>query len=330
MNKHDTQQLHHYLTSKHKEVKYLETHISHIFITPAYTYKIKKSVKTSFLDFSSLSLRKKYCFEELRLNQRLTKDVYLFVQALTKKGQQVSFEPNGEIVEYAVVMHTLPQDKLMSTLLEQNKVNKKHVEILAERVADFHKTADIVPGAFSTERYRNDFNDLRSIKEIIEKYLGSDGVDTIEEAIAYSCEHLQESQFLYKKRAEEGFFRDLHGDLHSGNIFLLPEPVIFDCIEFNKGFRTIDTLNEIAFLSMDLEAFGHWGLSKAFIDSYHSAFPSYDPKKEQHLLQYYKLYRACVRLKVILLGIEDTFPHKKFNRYYDLIQKYLNNTQPIF
>ncbi len=48
---------------------------------------------------------------------------------------------------------------------------------------------------------------------------------------------------LISMRDTEGFTRDCHGDLRSGNIFLLNNPVLFGCIEFNEHFRQIDVFN---------------------------------------------------------------------------------------
>jgi aminoglycoside phosphotransferase family enzyme len=57
----------------------IETHISWVILTGTFAYKIKKSVKLEFLDFSSLRLRRHYCDEELRLNRRLAPQLYLDV-----------------------------------------------------------------------------------------------------------------------------------------------------------------------------------------------------------------------------------------------------------
>ena len=55
----------------------IETHISWVLLTGPFAYKIKKPVNFGFLDFSDLAARGHFCAEELRLNQRLTDDLYL-------------------------------------------------------------------------------------------------------------------------------------------------------------------------------------------------------------------------------------------------------------
>ncbi len=61
----------------------IETHISWVILTGPFAYKVKKPVNFGFLDFTSLDAREHFCGEELRLNQRLTDDLYLEVLPIT-------------------------------------------------------------------------------------------------------------------------------------------------------------------------------------------------------------------------------------------------------
>ena len=65
-----------------RQVDVIETHISWVLLAGEHAYKIKKPVQLPFLDFSTLELRKRYCEDELRLNQRFAPDLYLEVLAL--------------------------------------------------------------------------------------------------------------------------------------------------------------------------------------------------------------------------------------------------------
>ncbi len=58
-------------------MRVVETHASWVVLAGQFAYKIKKAVDLGFLDFSSLSRRKHYCEEELRLNRRLAPELYL-------------------------------------------------------------------------------------------------------------------------------------------------------------------------------------------------------------------------------------------------------------
>ena len=45
-------------------IELLETHISWVILTGTYAYKIKKSLRLDFLDFSTLQRRQHFCEEE--------------------------------------------------------------------------------------------------------------------------------------------------------------------------------------------------------------------------------------------------------------------------
>ncbi len=59
------------------QVRLVETHISRVLQTGSYVYKIRKSVKYSFVGFSMQEKRRRFFEEEVRLNRRLAPDLYL-------------------------------------------------------------------------------------------------------------------------------------------------------------------------------------------------------------------------------------------------------------
>ena len=58
------------------QVSVRQTHISWLFFTERFVYKVKKPVDFGFLDFTTLEARKFFCGEEVRLNRRLAPEVY--------------------------------------------------------------------------------------------------------------------------------------------------------------------------------------------------------------------------------------------------------------
>jgi len=54
----------------------VETHISWVLLTGVFAYKLHKPVNLGFLDFTTLEQRLADCREELRLNRRLSNDLY--------------------------------------------------------------------------------------------------------------------------------------------------------------------------------------------------------------------------------------------------------------
>src|SRR5436190_23334780 len=72
------------------KMELVETHISWVFVCERFVFKIKKPVKYSFLDFSSLERRKFFCEREIELNRRFTDDIYLDVQSVKESNGRYS------------------------------------------------------------------------------------------------------------------------------------------------------------------------------------------------------------------------------------------------
>lgn len=308
-----------------------ETHISWVILTKHFAFKIKKPVSFSFLDFSTIGRRKYFCEKELQLNSRLAKDVYLRVVSIRKKGHKISIGSRaGKIVDYAVQMKRLQRSREMDSLLETGSVSSTHIEHIAEMLAPFHRKAKVIKTPFDMGNLKTLFNDISSVAEFIETKIQKGGGEIIREAIRKSNAFLLKHYAAFQQRAKDGFIRDCHGDLHSGNIFLYKKPVIFDCLEFNDAFRQIDVLNEIAFFCMDLEDHGREDLSRKFIARYNKLFCVIESKSDEALFRYYKLYRANIRTKVNALKAMQAADEAKLKKrttyvitYLELMQRYL-------
>jgi len=71
-----------------KRVESVETHMSWVFLTEHYAYKLKKPVCFDFLDYRTLAARRRCCEEEVRLNQRLAAGIYLAVAPLVTESDE--------------------------------------------------------------------------------------------------------------------------------------------------------------------------------------------------------------------------------------------------
>jgi aminoglycoside phosphotransferase family enzyme len=308
----------------------VETHISWVIVCHEFVFKIKKPIRYSFLDFSSLKKRLYYCQREIQLNRRLTSDMYLDVMDIRRTNERIVLGgSDGEIIDYAIKMRKQDRGKQMDVLLKNDEVTVEDIQRLADRIASFHKNSkpitDVDPMGI-----RQKFNDLGAEAVFLKEQLGSWSSDLINASLQKSEFFIHENKELLHARLSDGFFRDGHGDLHSRNIFLLPEPVIFDCIEFNDSYRQIDVLNEVAFLCMDLDAFGKVELSNQFINHYNKLFPAMQTVAERKLFTYYKCYRANIRAKVNSLRARSAdsvaVRQKALDetvRYLRLMEKYL-------
>ena len=303
--------------------KLIETHISWVILSKKLAFKIKKQMQYSFLNFSTLEKRKYYCERELILNGRFS-NIYKEVLPVKIEGDTIYIGHGpGETIAYAVRMNRLQTAKQMNHLLSRNKVEPAQIKVLAKKIALFHQKADVIDKPFDKIEAKNTFNDLANFTDWVKEHMGNSYAAIIEEAVNYSNTFLDQNEALISKRIKEGFWRDGHGDLHSKNIFLYKDPVIFDCIEFNDAFRQIDVLNEIAFFCMDLEAFQRRDLSEQFVQHYLKIFPCMQQLNEKKLFIYYKYYRSNVRAKVNILRAMQSADRISMRKYHLEIKKYL-------
>ncbi len=285
-------------------IRLLQTHISYVFLTGKYAYKIKKPVNFGFLDFTTLEKRKFYCEEELRLNRRLCEDMYIAVLPITISGGSVKINGSGKTVEYTVKMKELPQESLMSKLLNKGKVDMNIMDEIAKILSAFHNKAETNSeigsyGSISTVKFNWDEN-FEQTREFIGRTISSQDYFFIFQAIQG---FLRDREDLFNLRQRKGRIRECHGDLHSGNIFIADKIYIYDAIEFNKRFRYCDVASDIAFLIMDLEFLSKKDLSDYFLERY----IKYSGEEEDFLevLPFYKCYRAYVRGKVTSFKLND-------------------------
>ena len=307
---------------------FYETHANWILLGKAFAFKIKKPVHFSFMDFSTLEKRKYFCEQEVQLNQRMEPEVYLEVLPVQKKGEQVWIgDGAGQIIDYAVKMKRLDQDRQMHLLLQQSAVKPQHIAQIAEKLANFHQSAKILNDAPQWSQLFEDFADLAQVKPALNEWFGHETANFIDLLILETKNFLSTHQHVLTDRFNHGFWRDGHGDLHTGNIFLTEPPVIFDCIEFNAHFRKLDILDEIAFLCMDLDFFDRRAYAELLLQAYHEAMKLELRPTDRSLFYYYKSYRANVRLKVTALGYLQTPPPPskltEMKRYIELLKRYL-------
>ncbi|HBG07322.1 MAG: kinase [Geobacteraceae bacterium GWC2_58_44] len=278
------------------KVRLIETHVSYIFISDHYVYKVKKPVDFGFLNFSTLDRRRFYCEEELRLNRRLCPDLYLGVVELRETPEGGSFAAGTKVIDYAVKMKRLPEERMLSHLLELGRVEPAQMAAIGRILAEFHAKADRGPqiDAFGgSEVIRSNWEEnFRQAAPFQDEVLSRGDLallrDWVERFLSGNAE-------LFQARVAGGFIRECDGDLHSGNICLTDPICIFDCIEFNERFRYIDTAADISFLLMDLEYAGRPELCAPLLEAYREG--SGDPVPPA-LLDFYKGYRAFVRGKV--------------------------------
>jgi aminoglycoside phosphotransferase family enzyme/predicted kinase len=306
----------------------IETHISWVLLTGPYAYKVKKPVNFGFLDFTGLQAREHFCGEELRLNQRLTHDLYLEVLPITGSAEAPQLGGSGPVIEYALKMRQFSQSGLLSTLQANGELTAAHIDEMAKQIARFHLGAPVVPATHEAGTPESVMSPVRQNFEQIRPFLSDKAdllqLDALQARAESSFERLKP---LLVQRKAEGFIRECHGDIHLGNATVIDgEVVIFDCIEFNEPFRFTDVYADSAFLAMDLEDRGLKCLARRFISQYLELTGDYQGLE---LLNFYKAYRALVRAKVSLFSmpaeadpVQRATTLRQYRNYANLAESY--------
>jgi aminoglycoside phosphotransferase family enzyme len=303
--------------------------MSFIFLTGEYVYKIKKPVNLGYLDYTTLEKRRFFCHQELKLNRRLCPDAYLAVVPIVEKKGEFHVEGRGKVIEYAVKMKQLPQDRMMDVLLPRGQVTLEMVARVAEKLVGFHQKAETnhkiaAFGRLDVIRHNCDENFAQT-----EKYIGLTLPKAKYERIkGYTDNFIESNARLFDKRVNEGRIRDCHGDLHAAHVCFTDDICIYDCIEFNDRFRYSDVASEIAFLAMDLDRYQQASLSRHLVDTYVGLGHDEELRK---LLNFYKCYRAYVRGKVESFKLDDPYIPKEekakvltiARSYFELAESYV-------
>lgn len=299
------------------EVGLLQTHISLLFFAGERVYKVKKPVDMGFLDYTTIDKRKHFCEEEVRLNRRLSPDVYLGVVRIVEDQHggirivrdETDQREEERTIDYAVEMVRLPEDRMLPALIERDEVGEREMRAIAELLVDFHARCPTGPDVDQhatveslRQQARDNFEQLRRLANTVD--LPAEVIGHVE---CWCDGFISDHRALIEKRIECGRVREGHGDLHAGNICLLDDDtngiVIYDCIEFTPKFRCRDVAGELGFLAMDMDYRGHRELGRMLVKHYAERA---NDSEMLTLLDFFKVHFAIVRSKVsVLKALED-------------------------
>ena len=295
-------------------VELVQTHISYVFLAGDVVYKTKKPVDFGFIDQVAPERREAHCYAEVELNRRLAPDVYLGVVPVVRLPDD-TFEVDGDrsaqpedakVVEWAVKMRRLPDDRTLDRLLERNQEPIDILEHLTERLVRFHADATAVADD-------HEFAGQPAVRAWWERehreatpFVG-DTWDAEQEARTrgFVERALDAHGPLFDERLAAGRVVDGHGDLQAKHVYILgrgPDDLtIIDCIEFSDWFhiRYVDVGYDLAFLAMDLEMHGRGDLGDELCGRYIAAAADETLGVLQPL---HRAFRAFVRGKVESMG----------------------------
>ncbi|MGW0354266.1 bifunctional aminoglycoside phosphotransferase/ATP-binding protein [Nocardia nova] len=263
-----------------------ETHSAVVVLYGDRAYKVKKPVRTDFLDFSTRAAREAACMRELELNRRFAPDVYLGIGHLS--------DPATDADEPVLVMRRLPDATRLSRRLDDPAVARDILSVLVHDVAAWHDRASTGPA----------IDRAATVTAVRERWMSLLSGMThppiepaaVRELTELAMRYLDGRKALFDKRIATGRIVDGHGDLRADDIFVTDDGVrVIDCLDFDDELRHVDRLDDICFLAMDLERLGYPELGRAVVEEYLET--TGDPAPDS-LYHHYIAYRAAVRAKV--------------------------------
>lgn len=318
-----------------RRVELIQTHISYVFLTNEYVYKIKKPVDFGFLNYSTLGKRRYYCHQEVKLNSLLCEDTYLGVVPIRQRGKQfIVGGKEGRVVEYAVWMRRLPEARMLNRLIERGEATKQMVERVAEKLVPFHQqTSETSPAIARYGDWAIRYNHSENVEQWT-PYVGR--TLTPEQhaiCIAYAEAFFVRKSDVLERRVNQLRIRRTHADLRSDALCIENGICIFDAVEFNRRINLLDIARDVGFLQMDLQYRERPDLAEAFVRRYQKVADDPDLRE---VLPFYAYYSACVRGKVenFLLDTpsipakEKKAAAERSRRYFELACEYAKTLPP--
>jgi uncharacterized protein len=292
-------------------VALVTTHISWVFLTDREVWKLKRPVDYGFVNYATLERRRHCCEDEVRLNRRLAPDVYLEVVPVRLGPHGHWFGADGAIIDYAVRMRRLPDERSAEALLRRDALTPDQLTHLAERLACFFMDAAATPEAGAIETVRaNVVENFAQAEPFIGRFLSQETFDAVR---VWQLGILDRHAGRFQARVEQGRIRDGHGDLRLEHVYFEgAEPIVIDCVEFNERLRCGDAGSDVAFLAMELTARSRVDLAERFLAAFALEADDHDL---YGVIDFYAGYRAWVRGKVAaFLAVDPSTPRERAAR----------------
>ncbi len=279
--------------------EHVETHISHVFLSPGEVFKVKKPVDFGFLDFRTLDARRRACEAEVRLGRRLSPDVYLGVVPIVRDARGVvrraAPDSVGDVVDVAVHMRRLPDAHRADIRLREGRLDANALETIATRLVAFFATARKTP-VYGDPRFvrRNVDENFEQTRSALVQILGPREAEALRRFQYGRLAHLEP---VLRRRAWCGRAIDGHGDLRLEHVYVDDAGTvrIIDCVEFNERLRCGDVAADLAFLSMDLAYHGRSDLAERLVARVAEGLHDFGLYQ---VVDFFESYRAHVRAKI--------------------------------
>lgn len=314
-----------------EQVRLVETHISWVFLTGRYVYKVKKPVDLGFLDFATLEKRRHYCHEEVRLNRRFAPSLYLAAVPITGRPNEEVVDGRGEPTEWAVQLAQFDEAGRLDHLLDAGGLGEDDCDALGREIAAVQQRLEIAGSEtfWGTATAAGDAVRMNLAQLTEHRPEAAAACEGLEQWIA---EQIDARADVFAARRAAGRVRQCHGDLHLANLVRHEGRFLaFDSIEFSDMLRWIDVASDIAFLAMDLESRGRPDLAAIVTSGWIEAA---DDHAATAVLPIYLVYRAIVRAAVAAIrgsqpAADTIAANAESDRYLELAHTLAAPRQPV-
>lgn len=313
-------------------VNVVHSHISILFFAGDLVYKLKRAVLEPTVDFSTPEKRKMACISEMKRSAIYAPRLILGIKPVKrlKNGKIKIGGKLGEEVDTVLVEKRIPSGDILGNFLPSPIFDRFEMMDLAEYLFELHSKAKSFYSKWGVEVIRNIIlqieNSLRYFPDLFD-------MKKLNTLTYNSMRQLVKNKRLVKFRQKSGRVKKCHGDLSLSNIaYVNKKFLLFSPMEYGGTMDTIDTLYDLSFLTMDLEARGQRRLSNILFNHYMAYMNDIEGVPLMPLYQsMHAAFKAasCARTSTVLTGEAKLKTQQGSQRYFELACKLLDDYKPV-
>lgn len=281
-----------------------ETRASWLFMTPKTVCKLKKPTRTAFFDFTRPDIRRRNCWQEVRLNRRLAPAVYLGTE-------DISLESGNGVADWMVRMRRLPAAAALDRQIAAGRLDVAKLERVLRRLAYF-LTVPLPRGTDPAARLAIIRGGVAANLAILGQGEYALSTRALNAAAARLEEDMERCRTLLWSRVAEGCVVEGHGDLRPEHVYLTDPPVVIDCLEFDRRLRLLDPLEDLALLALEAGLCGASHVGMAAVAAYARLSGDAVPPD---LMGFYLRRASLLRARLCVQRLDDRIGEAERSRW---------------
>jgi aminoglycoside phosphotransferase family enzyme len=283
-----------------RTVERIETHLSWVFLTERHAYKLKKAIHDEFVDLRRVEARRARCEEEIRLNRRLSADVYLDTIAIRRdSGGRLALSGTGEPIDWLVRMRRLPAARMLDAIITSGAFEGSMLVPVINLLCRLYRDA-VVPLSGRVYRARLDEIVVGNLRDLSRPEFGLP--KSIVDRLCSEQRRYLGRGSIFDARAHSLRIVEGHGDLRPEHICIETPPSIIDALDFSATLRTLDAADELGFLALECERLGAPDARNQIFREYARQTGDEPPDP---LIHFYQSLRAAVRARLAIRHLRD-------------------------